>query len=317
MSLRVLSPGLHSLLADAGRPGSRSLGVPVGGAADRAALAIGNALVGNPPDALAVEFTLAGPTLEAEHHAAGVVFGAPFAVAVNGRPVPAGTTFTLDPGDTLTIGGTPTGARGYLCVAGGFDGPEVLGSRSGLDPLAAGDVLSCLASRCEPRGLGFVRLPSPPGGREGKGGGTSGGGVCELHVLDGPQRDWFDDAFFAQDYTVTPAANRMGVRLAGEPLTRRPGELVSEAVAPGAVQVTNDGLPVVLGVDGQTIGGYPKVAHVIRADLDRVGQLRPGDRVRFVRVTVAEAEMAVRERAAVVRAWLARLRAADRAPVLG
>jgi antagonist of KipI len=311
LSLRVLNPGLHSLLVDAGRPGWRALGVPVGGAADRAALAVGNALVGNPHDTLGVEFTLAGPTLEAEHRTAGAVFGAPFAVSVGGRPIPTGTTFTLEPGDVLTIGGTPAGARGYLCVAGGFDGPAVLGSRSGLEPLRPSDVLPCLPSRCEPRGLGFASLPSP------RGGGAGGGGLC-ARVLDGPQRDWFpDDRFCAQDYAVTPAGNRMGVRLAGEPLARRPGELVSEAVAPGAVQVTNDGLPVVLGVDGQTIGGYPKVAHVIRADLDLVGQFRPGDRVRFVRVTAEEAEAAARSRAALVRGWLARLRAADRAPVVG
>ena len=139
-----------------------------------------------------------------------------------------------------------------------------------------------------------------------------------LQVLDGPQRDWFaDDRFFTQVYEVTPASNRMGLRLRGEPLIRKPGELLSEAVAPGAVQVTNDGLPVVLGVDGQTIGGYPKVAHVIRADLDVLARLRPGDRVRFERVTPEEAAAAATERAAELRRWLARLRAADRQPVLG
>jgi allophanate hydrolase subunit 2 len=106
----------------------------------------------------------------------------------------------------------------------------------------------------------------------------------------------------------------MGLRLRGEPLSRRAGELVSEAVAPGAVQVTNDGLPVVLGVDGQTIGGYPKVAHVIRADLDLLAQLRPGDRVRFARVTPDEAESAASDRAAWLAAWLARLRVAEREP---
>jgi allophanate hydrolase subunit 2 len=109
----------------------------------------------------------------------------------------------------------------------------------------------------------------------------------------------------------------MGLRLKGTPLARKPGELLSEAVAPGAVQVTNDGLPVVLGVDGQTIGGYPKVAHVIRADLDRLGQLRPGDRVQFVRVSPEEAEAAARKRAAFLREWLTRLRIAERAPVVG
>lgn len=302
MSLRVVRPGLLSLLVDAGRPHSRALGVPVGGAADRAALAVGNALVGNPPDAAAVEVTLAGPVLTAEHPTAVVLFGAPFAVSASGTAVTPGTTFQLEPGDTLTIGPTPAGARGYLCVAGGFDGPLVLGSRSALEPLKADDVLTCGPSWCAPRGLGFAALPDDE--------------PLVLRALPGPQRDWFaDDGFFRHTYGVTPASNRMGVRLAGEPLTRRPGELVSEAVSPGAVQVANDGLPIVLGVDGQTIGGYPKVAHVIRADLDRLAQLRPGDRVRFRLVSWEEAEVAARERAAAVRAWLIRLRAADRAPV--
>ncbi|MFO0796734.1 MAG: biotin-dependent carboxyltransferase family protein [Gemmataceae bacterium] len=304
MSLRVKRPGMLSLLVDAGRPRSRALGVPVGGAADRAALAIGNALVGNAPNAAALELTLAGPTLTAEHPTAAVVFGAPFAVSVSGTTITPGTTFQLEPGDTLTIGATSAGARGYLCVAGGFDAPLVLGSRSALEPLKADDVLACGPSRGAPRGLGFAALPD-----------------AEPHVLralPGPQRDWFAaDAFFGHAYAVTPASNRMGVRLAGEALTRRPGELVSEAVGPGAVQVANDGLPIVLGVDGQTIGGYPKVAHVIRADLDRLAQLRPGDRIRFRLVTWAEAEAAARERAATVGAWLVRLRAADRAPVGG
>jgi antagonist of KipI len=322
MSLHVLDPGLLSLLVDTGRPRWRALGVPVGGAADRAALALGNALVGNPPDALAVEVTLAGPTLRAEHPTAGVVFGAPFQSTINGRPTPPATTFTLQLGDVLRVGGTTSGVRGYLCVAGGFDAPEVLGSRSGLEALKAGDVLACGPSRGEGRGLSFASFqasrdrqgadhdPQPlPGGR---------GSPILVRVLDGSQRDWFpDDRFFTQTYEVTPASNRMGLRLRGDPLTRKLGELVSEAVAPGAVQVTNDGQPVVLGVDGQTIGGYPKVAHVVRADLDLLAQLRPGEQVRFTRVSPDEAEAAARERAATLRAWLARLRAAERQPVRG
>ena len=307
MSLRLVNPGLLSLLVDTGRPNTRSLGVPVGGAADRAALAIGNALVGNLPDTLALEFTLAGPTLVAEHATAGVVFGGAFTVAINGKPSSAGTTFTFEPGDELRIGGTATGVRGYLCLAGGFDAPEVLGSRSSLEALTAGELLKCGSSRCEPRGLEFTSLPHPL---------ANARGSPTLRVLEGPQRDWFpDDRFFAQTYEVSPASNRMGIRLKGEPIPRKPGELASEAVAPGAVQITNDGLPVVLGVDGQTIGGYPKVAHVIRADLDLLAQVRPGEKVRFVQVTRDEAERAANERAAVLRNWLARLRAADRAPV--
>ena len=328
MSLVVRDAGLLSLLVDRGRTRSRHLGVPLGGAADRAALALGNALVGNPPDAVAVEVTLSGPTVEAKKPAACVVFGAPFQSSINGRAIVAGTTFTLEPGNVLRVGGTLSGARGYLCVAGGFEVPELLGSRSALEPICAGDDLKCRPARIEARSLpfafsdlslsplregvgeGFSEEPNPPAPfprRE--------GGERVLRVLNGPQRDWFtDDAFFTQVYEVSPASNRMGLRLKGTPLLRRPGELVSEAVAPGAVQVTNDGLPVVLGVDGQTIGGYPKVAHVIRSDLDRLAQLRPGDRVRFVRVTPDEAEAAAKEHTANLKEWLTRLRIADRQP---
>jgi len=302
MSLTVLEPGLHSRLVDAGRPRSRHLGVPVGGPADRAAFALGNALVGNPPDAPALELTMIGPTLRAEQRTAGVVFGAPFVMGISGgRPAAAGVTFVLEPGDGLKIGGTPAGARAYLCVAGGFDAPAVLGSRSGVDPVRAGDVLACPGSAAgrPGRSLPFVSFSYAPG-------------ETELRVLPGPQLDWFlaPARFYAGPYEVTTASDRMGLRLRGEVLERRPGELASEAVAPGAVQVTNDGQPVVLGVDGQTIGGYPKIAHVIRADLDRLGQLRPGAMVRFRQVSAAAAAAAAAERAAELNGWLLRLHVA-------
>ncbi len=305
MSFLVREPGLFSLLVDTGRPGTRSLGVPHGGAADRAAFTLGNALIGNFRNEPALEVTLAGPTLEAQQRCACVLFGAPFSLRLTGRPVASGTTFTLEPGEVLHIGGTPNAARAYLCVAGGFDAPLVLASRSALDPLKRGAVLRCPASRCEPRGLGFTSLDECSGS-------------TSLRVLDGPQRDWFpDDRFFTQSFEVSAASNRMGLRLTGEPLSRTPGELTSEAVAPGAVQITNEGLPIVLGVDGQTIGGYPKIAHVIRADLDTLAQLRTGTSVQFVRVTQEEAEIASQRRRDEVRTWVNRLRSADRWPTLG
>src|SRR5579872_4221569 len=155
MSLIVRESGLFSLLVDRGRPRSRSLGIPVGGAADRAALALGNALVGNQPDALAIEITLAGPILEAKESTACVVFGAPFQLTINGSPTRAGSTFTLEPGDVLRIGSTNNGVRGYLCVAGGFEARELLGSCSGFDPIRAGEELACRSSRIEARALPF------------------------------------------------------------------------------------------------------------------------------------------------------------------
>ena len=131
-----------------------------------------------------------------------------------------------------------------------------------------------------------------------------------LRVLPGLQATWFrDDEFFGQEWAVSPSSNRMGVRLQGTPLTVPARELVSEPVAPGAVPVTRDGQCIVLGVDGQTIGGYPKIAHVIDADCDWLGQLRAGQRVRFVAVTAEEAAVVLREQRERLRRWIVRLRA--------
>src|SRR5437588_406853 len=123
MKLRILDPGLYTLLVDSGRPRTRSLGVPVGGAADRWSLAIGNALVGNPPDAPALEVTLSGPTLQADCDLACVLYGALFTLASGGEALSAGKTFTLHADQELRIEGAQAGARAYLCVRGGLDAP--------------------------------------------------------------------------------------------------------------------------------------------------------------------------------------------------
>jgi antagonist of KipI len=298
MSLRVLEPGLYSMLVDQGRPGTRSLGVPVGGAADRTALALGNALVGNPPDTAALEVTLAGPTLQAECPVGAVVFGAPFDLRIGNRELRPGATFTLQAGDVLRIGGTPKGMRGYLCVRGGFQGPIILGSRSALHAVAVNDVLLC------PVGQLPVRFLRP--------GLTVYIDSRVLRVVDGAQVDWFQTGeFYGQEFTITPQSDRMGLRLEGQSLTLPDRELVSEPVCPGAVQVTRDGRCIVLGIDGQTIGGYPRIAQVISADLDKLGQLRPSDRIRFIRVTLEEAEIVYLHQRDELRRWLLRLQTAE------
>ncbi len=296
MSLRVVAPGLFSLPVGPPRPGRRALGISPGGPADRGSFALANALVGNPPDTPAVEVSLFGPTLIAACTVGAVVFGAPFEVFRDGEPIPPNHTFTLQAGSTLRIAGTPAGCRAYLAVPGGFGLPPVP------TPLAADDVLTCGESALPARSIMWHRhscLCLEP---------SQAGLPVLLRVLPGPQRDWFPDgSFFSHIWTVGDASNRMGVRLAGEQIPKRVGELASEPVAAGAVQVLNDGRPVILGADGQTIGGYPKVAHVIRADLDRVGQLRPGEAVRFEVVTLEEAEMANRAKWAELRQWELRL----------
>jgi len=298
MSLRVLSAGTHSLIVDAGRPRTRGLGVSVGGPADRAAWALGNALVGNPPYTSALEVTLSGPTLVADADTGMCVFGCPFRLDRGGEPLTAGHSFTLEAGQTLRIGGASNGCRAYLCVPGGFRAQRVLDSTTAFEPVRPGDVLNCDVSRLAGRDLGHAFVPVRQ---------VSQAGELWLRVLPGPQRDWFDDIFFVQTYQVTPASNRMGVRLDGEPLALPIRELISEPVAPGAVQIANDGKPIILGVDGQTTGGYPKIAHVIAADLDAVGQLRPGDTVHFQLVTESLAEDAAARQREELRRWLRRL----------
>lgn len=272
--------------------------MPLGGAADRFAVAIGNALVGNPPAAAALEVSLSGPTLTADSELACVLYGAPFEMSVGGATWEAGKTFTLRSGESLRIGGTPRGMRAYLCVRGGLQTPIILDSRSSLEPLRTGAELYCQPGVIQVRRFQyeFVWNTEPR----------------LLHVVEGPQADWFRaEEFYPQSFAVTPASNRMGLRLRGEALTLPERELVSEPVCPGSVQVTRDGQCIVLGVDGQTIGGYPKIAQVISADLDKLAQLRPGEVVRFRRVAFETAEALYQTKQAELHEWVTRLRTAE------
>ncbi len=297
MTLVVVDPGWATRIVDGGRPRTRSLGVPVGGAADRASWMLGNALLGNPPETAALEIALKGPVLRAEIELAGVVFGAPFVLSSARQALRAGCTFTLAPGEELHFGGTPRGMRAYFCVVGGIPAPTVLGSQSTLDTVSPGQPFHCPPSRMRARFVGpeCPFLTWPP--------------ERTLHVLPGQQADWFHEPdLYEQVLTVSPASNRMGLRLQGKPLTLPARELLSEPVCPGTVQVTKDGQCIILGVDGQTIGGYPKIAQVIRADLDALGQMRPGETLRFQKVDLEEAETINHERQVQLDEWLTRLR---------
>lgn len=297
MSLFIVDPGWATRVVDGGRPGTRSLGVPVGGAADRASWMLGNALVGNLPDAPALEIAVKGPILRADDQIGCVVFGAPFVLSSARQALRAGRTFTLAPGEELHVGGTPGGMRAYLCVPGGFSSPLILHSRSALDVVGRGASLACAASRLPARFVG-QQCPFAPG--------TS---IDTIRVLPGRHADWFTAAdFYQQRFTITPASNRMGLRLQGKPLALPDRELISEPVCPGTVQVTKDGQCIILGIDGQTIGGYPKIAQVIRADLDALGQLRPGDVARFEQVDMTTAQALDRQRRQLLHEWTTRLR---------
>jgi 5-oxoprolinase (ATP-hydrolysing) subunit C len=295
MSLIVLEPGIESRIVDLGRPGTRSLGVPVGGAADRRSLIMGNSLIGNPPDAAALEIALKGPRLRADADVGCVLFGAPFELHRDGYPLEVGRSFTMRAGQESHIGGAKFGARAYLCVRGGFDVPLILASKSALRPIQANDLLPCRASTIDVRFCPELQADFPA--------------AWSAAGLQGVQASWFDEReFFNQTFTITPASNRMGLRLSGQALTMPKKEMISEPVCPGSIQVTRDGQCIILGVDGQTIGGYPKIAQVIQADLDLLAQMRPGQSVRFSKISLEEAIRRDREAQRQLRAWALRLR---------
>jgi 5-oxoprolinase (ATP-hydrolysing) subunit C len=300
MSLTVLEPGPYSLVVDLGRPRHRSLGAPLGGAADRAAFIQGNALVGNSSDEAALEFALAGPTLRANADFGCVIFGVPFDAWIDDRFIHPGIAFNLKAGEILHIGSSAIGMHGYLCIAGGIQAIPTLDSRTAFDPLNRHDTLTCLPGKTTARSLGE---PVVSHGLANE--------VVILRCIPGTQTDWFDArSFFGESFTVSPASNRMGLRLTGKPLVLPGRELVSEPVCPGTVQVVNDGQCIILGVDGQTIGGYPKIAHVIAADIDRLGQLRPEQVVRFQTISLDDAEVALRNRAEQIQKNIMRLQVA-------
>jgi biotin-dependent carboxylase-like uncharacterized protein len=263
--IEVLSAGLLTTIQDLGRPGWASIGVPPSGAVDRESLELGNRLVGNPPDAAALEATLVGPRL---------VFRTRALIALTGA-IPTPQTAEVE--GELDVGELVGGARAYICVRGGIEVEPVLGSRStdlltglGPNPLQPGDVLAVGADPGRP--------PADPRLPERR--------LRPLRVVPGPRDDWFEPEALTElstaDWRVTSAANRVGIRLAGPKLDRaRTDELLSEGLVTGAIQVPPNGQPILLLNDHPTTGGYPVLAVVAWDDLSRAGQLRPGDTVRF------------------------------------
>jgi biotin-dependent carboxylase-like uncharacterized protein len=278
--LTVVEPGPLATVQDLGRPGWASIGVTASGAADRSAAALANRLVGNDPAAAVVEVTAGGLRVRAERTVLVAVTGAPVPVVAGGRAAPCNAPLTLAPGAVLALGRPAVGLRSYLAVRGGVDLPPVLGSRStdtlsglGPPPLRAGDRLP-VGTLAGDEPVVDVAAVRPPSTRP------------VLHVLPGPRRDWLEPAAWAAltgaEWTVTADSDRVGLRLAGPPLRRaRDGELPSEGLVPGALQVPPDGAPVLFLADHPVTGGYPVLGVVAASDLPAAAQLRPGDVVRF------------------------------------
>jgi biotin-dependent carboxylase-like uncharacterized protein len=302
-SLKVLAPGFHTTVQDLGRPGYQAIGVPVSGGLDSFSLQLANALVGNPPGAPALEILLAGPQLEVAAETARVALvgaGAGLATDFSPGPVPTAQSITLSRGHAFKISAGRQSACCYLAVEGGLAVAPVLGSAStyvragigGIEgrALRDGDFVPLVVARASERPE--LRLSSV----------LPGSGDQTIRIVLGPQQEYFTEAavttLLTEEFRVSPNADRMGMRLEGPLLRHRGGwDIVSDAIATGAIQVPGSGQPIVLLADHQTTGGYPKVATVVSADLPVIGRRRPGDPVRFEAVKVETAEALCRDEA--------------------
>ncbi|MGI5193767.1 biotin-dependent carboxyltransferase family protein [Streptomyces sp. CA-288835] len=281
--LEVVRAGALTTLQDLGRFGHAHLGVPRSGALDQPAHALANRLVGNTADTATLETTLTGVAVRAGRSMTVAVTGAPAAVRIDGRPAAFGSPVYVPTGAVLEVGTAACGLRSYVAVGGGIDVPPVLGSRStdllsglGPAPLRDGDVLPLGAAQGQPCYADTVFWPGPP--RE-----------LVLPVLPGPRDDWFTHAALrtlaAARFTISTQSNRIALRTEGPVLERAVhGELPSEGMVIGAIQVPPDGRPVVFLADSPTTGGYPVIGVVPERRLAVAAQAVPGLPLRFVPV---------------------------------
>ncbi|HEY1260280.1 MAG TPA: biotin-dependent carboxyltransferase family protein [Stellaceae bacterium] len=298
--LRVLSPGLCTNVQDLGRFGWQALGVPVSGALDGAALRLANALVGNPLGMPVLEILWSGPTFEIVADRVRLALaGAGADLSVGGSAtVPAWQSCVLTRGEMFRITLGRQSASACLAIEGGVAVPPVLGSastylRAGLGgfegrALRRGDIVPIAIEN--PAERAESRLPAPPPADTDQ----------PIRVVLGPQQEYFTDDAVATlleaEFRISQSADRMGMRLDGPTLHHRLGwDIVSDAIATGAIQVPGSGQPILLLADHQTTGGYPKIATVISADLPVVGRRRPGDRIRFTAVAPDVAEQLCRD----------------------
>ena len=304
MPIHVKNPGMFSSIQDLGRYGYTHLGISIVGAADRLSLRIANLLVGDQENAPALEMTLLGATLEFDERRIVALAGADCDAKIGTSPVLLGEALEVPAGGVLKCGGMKTGSRSYLAVQGGFEVPAVMGSAAtdvrgrfgGFEGrrLKAGDVLparnasSARIRRLKPGILDAIYRHDM------------------VRVTRGAQQEWFGpeafDVLFSSLYSISDQSDRTGLRLKGQAIRpREQSQLLTDGIPLGAIQVPQDGQPIILFVDQQTTGGYPKIASVIMADMHHVGQLRPHRQVRFQEVSIAQAIALLKEQ----ERWLA------------
>ncbi len=305
--LNILSPGMFTTVQDLGRFGHQDLGVPVAGALDPISLRLANALVGNPENTGALEIRIMGPSLQIEADAVRVALcGTDAEIEVSGTPprrVPSGQSIRLRRGDVVQISAIPDTSCCYLAVEGGFDLPAPFASQSTYVRGGFGGYLGRALQKGDQLPLTEDSVSAHPEMRLNEFPVIDSPGA--IRVVLGPQDNYFTDAglhtFLESEFTITQDADRMGLRLDGPTLEHSIGfNISSDGIATGSIQVPGTGKPIVLLADHQTTGGYPKIATVISADLPRLGRMRPGRKLRFEAVSVADAEQVRRDQEATI-----------------
>ena len=301
----VREGGLYTTVQDLGRVGYRSLGVPLSGAMDPAALQLANVAVGNAPGTPAIECTAPGPVLRALDDVTIAITGADLEPTLDHATLEGGTAISVRAGQTLSFGAPRAGTWAYVAVAGGLDVPTVLGSASVYVPgsmggvrLRAGDILGRREGPTRFLTGKAPALPIPTG-------------EATIRVIPGPQDAWFEPdvlaAFYRTTFTVSVRSDRAGTRLDGPKVQTQRERMLSDGMVPGAVQVPSGGQPIVIMPDGPTTGGYPKLGVVASADLRLLAQARPGVKIHFAAATVTEAVAALVEWEQTIRALYSRV----------
>lgn len=303
--IRIINKGLLSTLQDAGRFCYQQFGMPVSGAMDVVSLQTANRLVGNAPTEACLETSLLGPEIEFLAAAEIAVCGAETEISINGQPVSANTNHEVKAGDILKLGTSKRGLRNYLAIAGGFDVPLVMGSKStylrgklgGFEgrALQNGDELllgpeQAFVHRRIQRPL--LHLPDAEN---------------EIRFIPTSEASAFTQeglkAFLSGEYSISPQSDRMGYRLSGPKIAHKSSaDILSSGIANGSIQVPSHGEPIIMLADRQTVGGYTKIGNVISVDLPLLGQMRPGEKLRFREISTEKAQQLLAEREELLKA---------------
>ena len=302
MSIKILKPGLLTSLQDLGRHGQMNNGIAVSGAMDPDSLKLANWLVGNPLDKPAIEVTIIGPKIQFNCNLSIAICGADFDLFLNDDLAFTNQTIQIKKGDIIEFDRLNSGARAYIALSADFDFAPVLNSYStnltasfgGFNgrELAINDVIPLKNTRVMPdRKLTEKQH-------------FTFSGNYFLRCVSSVESDSFNqtdsDSFYSSQFSVTPDSNRMGIRLKGANITESHiPQIVSTGLTQGSIQITPSGVPIISSVDGQTIGGYPRIANIISADLPLLGQIKAGDKLRFCYLSVDMALESLRQKTAM------------------